>query len=155
MAILVPTNPSDNVSPTPLPDLEAVATGTTANDGTGDTVRAAWIKANDNFAILLGALTAYAPQAWIVPDVMTADHDATVGSYCLRLNTTAGNLDVNLPPAADVEGHCLEIVKWDSSTNDVICVLDGSDVFYGTTGVLTSQYEVLRLRSVGTGWLKV
>lgn len=155
MAILTPTSPHDSPSPVAPPSLEEVAVGTTANDGTGDPIRTAWSKTNENFAALLGALTGYAPQAWTVPDPLTADHNATVGSYCLRLNTTVGNLDVNLPPASGVEGHCLEIVKWDSSANDVICVLDGSDVFYGTTGVLTSQYEVLRLRSVGTGWLKV
>lgn len=145
----------DTPSPIATPTLDEVAIGTTPNDGTGDTIRAAWTKANENFGMMLGALQAAAPQAWDVTSVQTADYTATTGSVVIRMNTTAGNLDVNLPAAADVEGHYLEIVKWDSSSNDVICVLDGTDVFYGTAGTLTSQYEVLRLRSVGTGWLKV
>jgi hypothetical protein len=155
MAIIPIIDAPDTPSPIATPTLEEVAVGATANDGTGDTIRAAWTKSNENFGMMLGALQAAAPQAWDVTSVQTADYTATTGSVVIRMNTTAGDLDVILPAAADVEGHCLEIVKWDNSSNDVICVLDGTDVFYGTTGTLTSQYEVLRLRSVGTGWLKV
>lgn len=155
MPALVPIDPKDEPSPVALPTLDEINTGTTANDGTGDTIRAAWTKSNKNYSKLLGALTGYAPQAWEVTSVQTANYTATVGSFCILMDTTSGNKNVTLPPAADVEGHCIEIVKWDSSTNDVICVLDGADVFYGTAGTVLSQYEVLRLRSVGTGWLKV
>lgn len=151
-AILVP----DEVkTPLPAPDLSSISTGTVPDDGTGDTPYSVGNKINDNFTEILAALNQAAPQAWAVSPIETTDYTVLVGSYCVRLNTTAGDLDVILPPALGVEGHCIEVVKWDNSANDVICVLDGPDVFYGTTGILTTQYETLRLRSVGNGWLKV
>lgn len=142
-------------SPVPLPELEAVDTGTTANDGTGDPLRTSFDKINANLALLLGQLQRYSPQAWEVTTIQTADYAASVGSYCIRMDTTAGNLNVTLPVAADVEGQIYRIVKWDSSANDVVVVKDSGDSWFGFGGSLTSQYEVVTLMAMPDGWLKI
>ena len=102
MPTIAPVDTPDSPSPVPVPTLDEVAVGTTANDGTGDTIRAAWTKSNNNHGKLLGALQTCAPQAWSVTSEQTTDHTATVGSFCIRMDTTGGDLDVILPPAADV-----------------------------------------------------
>jgi hypothetical protein len=44
---------------------QVINTGTTANDNTGDTLRASWQKANDNFSEIYAALPMVAPEAWV------------------------------------------------------------------------------------------
>jgi len=44
---------------------QVINTGTTANDNTGDTLRASWQKANDNFTEIYAALPMLAPEAWV------------------------------------------------------------------------------------------
>ena len=44
---------------------QVINTGTTANDNTGDTLRASWQKANDNFSEIYAALPMLAPSTWV------------------------------------------------------------------------------------------
>ena len=71
------------------------------------------------------------------------------------MNATGGAKTVTMPPAADVKGHVYEIIKWDSSGNSVSLVADGTDTLYGGAVSTTTQYGVLKVRSVGDGWVKV
>jgi hypothetical protein len=157
MSLLPVIDPPASPSPIPVPDLDAVAVGTTANDGTGDPMRTAFGKVNTNLSTMLGALQAAAPVAWTVTDIQTTNYTASVGCFCIRMSATGGDRTVTLPPAADVEGHAIEIIKWDSSGNIVTPIADGTDTLYMASGdeELTTQYQSIRLRSVGDGWVKV
>jgi len=44
---------------------QVINTGTTANDNTGDTLRASWQKANDNFDEIYAALPLVSPSTWV------------------------------------------------------------------------------------------
>ena len=149
--------PASVDTPLPMPDLTSVDTGTVADDGTGDTPYSAGNKINDNFTAILAALNQVAPQGWEIPSVQTLDYDATVGSFCIRMDATLGDLSVNLPAASAVEGHAIEIVKWDASANIITPIADGSDTLFMASGAgnLTTRYQSVRLRSVGNGWVKV
>lgn len=155
MALITEEDAPAAPSPVLVPDLEALFLGTTTNDETGTKAKAGGAIINANFARLLGALQLYAPQAWEVTTVQIADYTASVGSFCIRMDTTAGNLNVTLPVAAEVVGHLYRIAKWDSSANDVFVVKDAGDSWYGFGGSLTSQYEVVTLMAMPDGWLKV
>ena len=99
---------------------QVINTGTTANDNTGDTLRASWQKANDNFDEIYAALPMTAPEAWVPTlidsgggrtfstTINTARHtsigfvstftaDITVNSVT---GTASGALRVSLPDAA-------------------------------------------------------
>lgn len=144
-------------STVPIPTLTGVGVGTTPNDGTGDTLRVGFGKVNDNLSAVLGALAATAPIAWEVPGVQTVNYTASVGCFCIRMDATGGAKTVTLPAASAVKGHCYEIIKWDSSGNSVSLVPDGTDTLFTTGGTATTstQYGLIRVRSVGNGWVKV
>lgn len=157
MALLPTIDAPESPSPIPMPDLEAIGVGTTANDGTGDPLRTAFGKVNTNLSTMLGALQTAAPIAWTVTDIQTTNYTASVGCFLIRMSATGGARTVTLPPAADVEGHAIEIIKWDASANIVTPIADGTDTLYMASGdeELTAQYQSIRLRSVGDGWVKV
>lgn len=155
MAVLPEIDAPDSPSPIPVPTITAIGVGTTANDGTGDPLRTAFTRTNTALSQLLGALKGAAPVAWTVTDIQTTNYTASVGCYLIRMSATGGARTVTLPAASDVKGHSIEVIKWDSSGNSVSLVADGTDTLYGGAVSTTTQYGVLKVRSVGDGWVKV
>jgi hypothetical protein len=98
---------------------QVINTGTTANDNSGDTLRASWQKANDNFSEIYAALPMLAPSTWTPTltdsgggrtfafTVNTARHTSIgfVSTFTVDLTinsvtgTSTGNLRLSLPDA--------------------------------------------------------
>ena len=67
---------------------------------------------------------------------------------------SGGNRTCNLPAAAGCTGREYGIGKSDSSTNTVTVDPSGAELINGaSTFVISAQYEFIRIKSDGTGWL--
>ena len=82
---------------------QTIGIGTTANDGTGDTLRAAMDKVNDNFT----ELYAVAPQAATYANPLALDA-ATYKDF--KCSSVTGNMTVNLSNALDGDAGLIELI---------------------------------------------
>lgn len=81
---------------------------------------------------------------------------ATEDDATIRMDATGGPRTVDLPPAADVTGHVLTIVKIDNTNNGVTIDPDGVEQINGDpTLTLTTQWETAQVHSTGTGWVAI
>ena len=137
---------------------QVINTGTTANDNTGDTLRASWQKANDNFEEIYAALPMTAPEAWVPTltdsgggrtfstTINTARHtsigfvstftaDITINSVS---GSATGNLRLSLPDAATYDAA---VSIWlDNATAQAKTAVIGK-VVGGTSYCELSHYE--------------
>ena len=120
--------------------------GTVPNDGTGDPLRDAFDKTNDNFIELYDGLA-------IRNIVNTAvNYTAVVGDFVI-VDSTSGNITITLPTAVGIETAIIDISKEDSSTNTVIIQPDGAETINGNA-TLTIQFQNSNatLFSDGSNW---
>jgi len=137
---------------------QVINTGTTANDNTGDTLRASWQKANDNFTEIYAALPMLAPEAWVPTltdsgggrtfstTVNTARHtsigfvstftaDITINSVS---GAATGNLRLSLPDPATYDAA---VSIWlDNATTQAKTAVIGK-IVGGTSYCELSHYE--------------
>jgi hypothetical protein len=137
---------------------QVINTGSTANDNTGDTLRASWQKANDNFDEIYAALPMTAPEAWVPTltdsgggrtfstTVNTARHtsigfvstftaDITINSVT---GSATGNLRLSLPDAATYDAA---VSIWlDNATTQAKTAVIGK-IVGGTSYCELSHYE--------------
>jgi len=137
---------------------QVINTGSTANDNTGDTLRASWQKANDNFTEIYAALPMVAPEAWVPTltdsgggrtfstTVNTARHtsigfvstftaDITINSVT---GSATGNLRLSLPDPATYDAA---VSIWlDNATAQAKTAVIGK-VVGGTSYCELSHYE--------------
>ena len=137
---------------------QVINTGTTANDNTGDTLRASWQKANDNFSEIYAALPMLAPSTWVPTltdsgggrtfstTVNTARHtsigfvstftaDITINSVS---GSATGNLRLSLPDPATYDAA---VSIWlDNATTQAKTTVIGK-VVGGTSYCELSVYE--------------
>jgi hypothetical protein len=137
---------------------QVINTGTTANDNTGDTLRASWQKANDNFTEIYAELPMLAPSTWVPTltdsgggrtfafTVNTARHtsigfvstftaDITINSVS---GSATGNLRLSLPDPATYNAA---VSIWlDNATNQAKTSVIGK-IVGGTSYCELSHYE--------------
>ena len=137
---------------------QVINTGTTANDNTGDTLRASWQKANDNFSEIYAALPMLAPSTWtptltdsgggrtFSTTVNTARHtsigfvatftaDITINSVS---GSATGNLRLSIPDPATYDAA---VSIWlDNATTQAKTAVIGK-VVGGTSYCELSHYE--------------
>jgi hypothetical protein len=83
------------------------------------------------------------------------------GTYTILLtdrrvfaDTTSGAFTITLPKASTMKGEEIEIIRTDSSSNDLTVDGDGSETINGVANVLmSSQYSVLKIASDGANWI--
>jgi len=145
---------------------QVINTGTTANDNTGDTLRASWQKANDNFDEIYAALPMTAPEAWVpaltdsgggrtfaftvnaarhtsIGFVSTFTVDLTINSVT---GTSTGNLRLSLPDACTYDAA---VSLWlTNGTNQAKTALIGR-VIGGTNYCELSAFETGTTSSLG------
>lgn len=90
----------------------------------------------------------------VVPSLVVADFDFGAQSF-IAANATAGQVDGQLPAAADSQGLVYVVKKADSSGNAVNIVPAGSDTIDGSASTLsmTTAWQVTRLFCDGSQWL--
>jgi len=137
---------------------QVINTGTTANDNTGDTLRASWQKANDNFSEIYAALPILAPSTWVptltdsgggrtfafttntarhtsIGFVSTFTADITINSVS---GAATGNLRLSLPDPATYDAA---VSIWlDNATNQAKTAVIGK-IVGGTSYCELSHYE--------------
>jgi hypothetical protein len=87
-------------------------------------------------------------------NTVSSDYAILVDDYTIVGDTTGGTFSITLPDALTALGRGLEIVRADSSVNDLNVVPSGSDTIDGLSGLtLPNQYDVYTLRSIGTEWV--
>lgn len=145
---------------------QVINTGSTANDNTGDTLRASWQKANDNFDEIYAALPMLAPSTWTptltdsgggrtfaftvnaarhtsIGFVSTFTVDLTINSVT---GTSTGNLRLSLPDACTYDAA---VSLWlTNGTNQAKTALIGR-VIGGTNYCELSAFETGTTSSLG------
>ncbi|WP_084582255.1 hypothetical protein [Sphingomonas azotifigens] len=94
---------------------QSIYVGAAANDGTGDSERAAWIKANANFDELYDAAARLPKIEKTVAYTATSDDCGK----SIRADASGGGFTVTLPASAVRDGDFLRVQKGDASTNRV------------------------------------
>lgn len=124
---------------------QTINVGAAANDGTGDTERAAWIKANANFDEL------YAGRNSLSVVVKTANH-AVAAAELGRLfvgDAASGGVIFTLPGGSGLSaGDQLHVRKGDASANRVTLRDGSTDIAW-----LSAQHDWAAVYWTGAGWV--
>ena len=81
--------------------------------------------------------------------------DALFGQVC-QVDTTAGAITVNLPPANGLTGHRVVVYNNSASANNMVITPRGTELINGAaTMTLSSGYAVAQLLSIGDGWIRL
>ena len=111
----------------------------------------------DNVLTIEGSLNLINQLVYPAESVVFADSpfDATSAPYLISVDTTGGNVIINLPPVGAKRIAYL-IKKVDATANTVTINANGSDTIEGSANdTLTTAYDYLHIVSNGTVWLKV
>lgn len=123
---------------------QTINVGAAANDGTGDTERAAWIKANANFGELYDAAHRL-PRLDKAADYTLLQGDA--GRF-VRADASGGAIVLTLPASGAADGDVLRVGKMDASANRVTVRTSGG----GDLGWLSAAGDHLELAWWNGGW---
>jgi len=128
---------------------EILNKGTIANDGTGDTLRAATDKINNNFVELYGLTDAFTPGTYTANGAIDSDHAfiicnkgtalsltlpnaTTTGQYKIFTNKGAGAATIT--PASFAQGASFTLAQYDGCT----AIWDGTNWYLvGNQGEIT------------------
>lgn len=107
-------------------------------------------------ALIQAAINAVADGYLFPVSEVTSNYTMAINDSLILADATGGAFTVTLKPAAECKCKLVVIKKTDASANSVTVDGDGSETIDGaTTDSLASQYDVVRLMSDGTQWLKV
>lgn len=133
---------------------QTIGIGSSANDGTGDTLRVAGQKMNDNFTELYGLVgsgTSRFPALAISAD--TTLDAATYNNHAVEVTTSSTDKTLTLPTSGNTDGDEMIVIKADSSAGKVKFA-----ALVGTSNLawLTDQYDWIKLHySTNLGWYPV
>lgn len=89
-------------------------------------------------------------------DTYTGTTTLTTENSLVLVNASSGSVIVNLLPAAACTGQEFDIIKMDSSGNGAVITPTGSELINGSASYsLTTQYQSTRIRSTGTGYVRI
>lgn len=120
---------------------QTIATGSSANDGTGDTLRNAGTKINANFTELYGYLGLHHSS-----ETITADGAASASTPYTICNKASGNLNLALADASSV-GQ----VKVFTNKGADPAIITPSNFAQGST-ITLDQYDAATLVWDGSNW---
>ena len=131
---------------------QAISIGTTANDGTGDTLRAAGAKINDNFSelytLLGGNANTLTSQITLGPDgIIFEGSTADAFETTLKVTDPTGDRTITFP---DSDGNVILDVATQTMTNKTITV---KDIIYDVTnvsGAVTLTTTNAYIKCIGT-----
>ena len=127
---------------------QTINIGTVANDNTGDPIRDAFDKTNDNFTELYAG--AGAGNVTVVLVTTTSATAAPLQATMVDDDTAAGVVTITLPAGS---ANDQQIIKKLGTTANVIIDGDTAETIDGAaTFTLTSQYASLTLLWNGTEW---
>jgi hypothetical protein len=129
---------------------QVIGVGTTANDGTGDALRDAMVKTNDNFTEL------YAKDVILegggISNYVSATSTYTLTTTDYTVNCTTNSFTVTLPTAVGIAGK-IYVIK-NSGTGTITVDGNGTQTIDGSlTAVLSIQYESITIQSTGTNFI--
>jgi hypothetical protein len=129
---------------------QVIGVGTTANDGTGDALRDAMVKTNDNFTEL------YAKDVILegggISNYVSATSTYTLTTTDYTVNCTTNSFTVTLPTAVGIAGK-IYVIK-NSGTGTITVDGNGTQTIDGSlTAVLSTQYESITIQSTGTNFI--
>lgn len=91
------------------------------------------------------------PQAVVFGD---SPYTATSAKRILKVDTSGGAVQINLPAAAGVAGFEFTVVKVTADANAVTVDANGAELINDSlTQVLATQWTSLTFYSIGTGWV--
>jgi hypothetical protein len=92
-------------------------------------------------------------------NAVSATQDLNAGYGLVLVDASAGAVDLNLPPFANVPGRKYTLVKIDSSGNAAAFAADGSETISGSASASTStqwgRVTICSCAPAGTGWVIV
>jgi hypothetical protein len=89
-----------------------------------------------------------------LPAAKTANYTATATDYYIPVDTTSGNLTVNLPAVSGLAGTTYVIYKTDSSANTVTINPDSTETINGvSTLILKQRYQHIIVECTGSEWI--
>lgn len=135
---------------------QLINTGTSANDGTGDSLRTSFTKTNSNFTELYSNL---------LPNLSTVTSDTVLNTQTLvvaNVSAAGNDIVVTLPNCATrsntyvvVRSHDPASTGYDTKVNTAV----GDGPLYSNPSTITSLYTVpsigARFLSIGTAWLVI
>lgn len=85
---------------------------------------------------------------------ISVDSTATSDDQIILADSSAGDVTVTLPPAADMPESSIRVIKYESS-NAVGVIPDGVETINGSIGsvFVPAQWDSLVLYSTGTEWI--
>lgn len=103
-----------------------------------------------------GAINQLATRRLTVKDTITATYALEDGFDVIPADTTSAAFTITLPKAGKHKGRVIYIKRIDASANNLTVDGDGSETIDGAASItLTTQWEIRRLTSDGTGWLEL
>ncbi|MET0310356.1 MAG: hypothetical protein ABW023_16745 [Sphingomonas sp.] len=124
---------------------QTINVGASANDGSGDAERVAWIKANANFDELY-TLQHQLPRVDKSASTALAQSDA--GKF-VRVDASGGAVILTLPASGAADGDVLRIVKADTSANRVTVQTNGG----GDAAWLSTGRDLVEFAWWGGAWV--
>lgn len=107
-------------------------------------------------SLIQAAINAVADGYLFPVSQVTTAYTMAINDSLILCDATGGAFTVTLRPAAECKCKYVLVKKTDASGNAITVDGDGSETIDGvTTDSLASQYDVIRLMSDGTQWLKV
>ena len=133
-------------------NITQVNVGTTANDGTGDNLRAAFVKINSNFTEAASAIVGYQYSTPIAGATVTTNNG--VAYLILEPAATLATLTITLP-SAPTDGQSLRIASTKAITTLTINGAVGQTIKNTATTVAAGGSIGFLYRSSNASWYKV
>ena len=134
--------------------------GTVPNDNTGDPLRDAFDKTNDNFIELYDDVAQNQSDITDLQNDIEArnivstsvNYTALIGDFVL-VDATSGDITITLPTAVGADAKIIDLSKVDAGANKVIVQPDGAETINGNS-TLTIQFQNSNatLFSDGSNW---
>lgn len=103
-----------------------------------------------------GTSLPYSPITNNSVSVSTTPYNATVTDGIILVDSTVGDIVINLPSAATVKGLIMYIKKIDNSSNYVIIYPFSPETIDGDVGAATKmQNDILKIQSDGSNWVVI
>lgn len=88
-----------------------------------------------------------------VTTISSSNYTALESDDLILCNCNLNNINIALPAASSLQGHEYTIKKIDSTANTVTINPNGAETIDGESSyTLSSQYQVIQIRSDGTNW---
>jgi len=120
--------------------------GSTANDGSGDSLRDAAGKINGNFEQLFSTRFV---------TTFTADSAATNNHGVILADTSTASINISIPTAFDNSGKVFTVKKTAAANTVTLDPFSAQTIDGAATKVLSTQWESVTIISDGANWIDV